>query len=51
MVVAGALVEISGEFHDKIRLLKTEEAIASSTSMLATPLERRIFSEIATLFF
>ena len=40
MVVAGALVEISSEFYDKlfIRLLKTEEATASSASMLATPL-------------
>ena len=38
MVVAGALVEISGEFHDKlfIRLLKTEEAIASSACLYAS---------------
>ena len=43
MVVAGALVEISGEFYYKlfIRLLKTEEATASSASMLATPLSIR----------
>ena len=39
-VVAGALVEISGEFLDKvfIRSLKTEETSASSASMLATPM-------------
>ena len=47
MVVAGALVEISGEFHDKffIRLLKTEEAAASSASMLATPPLSRVCIE------
>ena len=40
-VIAGALVEISGEFHDKlfIRSRITEEASASSASMLATPLD------------
>ena len=40
MLVAGALVEISGEFHDNIqKVAKTEEASASSASMLATPLK------------
>ena len=53
MVVAGALVEISGEFHDKlfIRLLKTEEGTASSASMLAMPLiivHLKVFSCFST---
>ena len=40
MVIAGSLMEISGNFHDKlfIRSLKTEETSVSSASMLATPL-------------
>ena len=52
MVVAGALVEISGDFHDKlfIKLLKTEEATASSASMLATPLEMRTQRVTATRY-
>ena len=43
MDVAGALVENSGEFHDKLfkRFPKPEKATASSASMLATPLESR----------
>ena len=51
MVVAGTLVEISSEFHDKlfIRLPKTEEATASSASMLATPLGSKAVNITQTL--
>ena len=49
---AGALVEISSEFRDKlfIRSLKTEEASASSASMLATPLRHALYSPTALHF-
>ena len=52
-VVAGALVEINGEFHDKlfIRSLKTEETSASSASMLATPLKNILTYTVSFMVF